>query len=494
MIDYTKKITIKRKYERIDVTPVDINEATESNRGRIVNSPAVRRLQQKTQVFPLEINAAVRSRLTHSLEVQQVSRHIARTIIKILKEKKKLKKYNLDGLEHAFTSTSEMASLMHDIGNPPFGHFGELALNEWMQKKGVKCFNKALNIKKDSLLSKNMRSFKKMIEKDICCFEGNAQGIRIAHSLQGLNLTYSQTASILKYTRAAYEKRPIKTSKFSYLKKKPGFYYSEEEYVKEIYTELDMKEGCRFPLTYIMEAADDISYGIADLEDAVDKGIMSLKKLYETIIKEADEYGEKGEFLKSIAKEKYEMAKKKNRSQVNNFIIYFRTDIVNYLVKYAAKVFLENHKKVFNGTYNKALLEDNNSEFDVILEVLKKVAVKHVFKHPEVEILELKGNASIKGLLNCYKPLLELSNKEFNLLLNNQKNETPISARLFNRLSNKHIDAYDNALRDLSKKEVKGFKYRILEWYYRARLILDFISGMTDEYAIKEYQELSAIK
>lgn len=489
MIDYSKKITCKRKYN----TNNDIDEATESNRGRIVNSPAVRRLQQKTQVFPLEINAAVRSRLTHSLEVQQVSRHISRTILKELKKKTKIKKYKLDGLEHSFTSTVEMASLMHDIGNPPFGHFGELAINNWMEKKGKKCFNKALNIKSNSLLSNEMKNLKRKLEKDICCFEGNAQGIRIVHSLQSLNLTYSQIASILKYTRPAYENKPSKDSKFSYLKKKPGFYYSEENFVKEVCTELKIKDGYRFPLTYIMEAADDISYGIADLEDSVDKGIMSLKKLYESIVQEAnkDEYKGKGKYLIDVAKSKYDYAKGKKRLQVNTFIISFRTQLVNNLVQYATKIFLKNHKDIFKGKYNKSLLEENNSKYDVALEVLKKVAFKYVFKYSEVEMLELKGNTSIKGLLDCYKPILQLSNKEFNLLLSGEKNDTPIASRLFNRLPNKHVHAY---LKEVESIVIKGFEYRALEWYFRARLLIDFISGMTDEYAIKEYQELSAIK
>ncbi|MCJ8326759.1 MAG: dGTPase [Campylobacterales bacterium] len=492
MIDYTKKITSKRKYERYPNT--DIDEATESNRGRIVNSPAVRRLQQKTQVFPLEINAAVRSRLTHSLEVQQVSRHISRTILKELKEQKEIKKYKLDGLEHAFTSTTEMASLMHDIGNPPFGHFGELAINQWMKKKGIKCFDKALNIKNSSLLSHEIKRLKKKLENDICCFEGNAQGIRIAYTLQSLNLTYSQIASILKYTRVAYQKKPSKNSKFSYLKKKPGFFFSEEDYVKEVWKELNIKEGRRFPLTYIMEAADDISYGIADLEDAVDKGVMSLKKLYESILLEADKHKHKGEYIKNVATNKYNDAKKKKRLQVNTFIISFRSQLVNDLVSYSAKIFIENHKDIFKGKYNKALLEGNDSQYDVALDVLKSVAFKHVFKHHEVEMLELKGNAAIKGLLNAYKPILVLSNKEFNLLLHEEKNDTPIASRLFHRLSNKHIGAYIHAMDTLKENEIKGFKYRILEWYFRARLLIDFISGMTDEFAITEYKILSAIK
>ena len=304
MIDYTKKLNCK-KYERF--RDVDINECTESNRGRIINSPAIRRLQQKTQVFPLEINAAVRSRLTHSLEVQQIARHIARKIIEKLHDESKIKEYKLDGLEHAFVSTSEMASLMHDIGNPPFGHFGELALNNWMKENAKKMLKKSLGKKKYKKI-KNKEITSK-ITKDLTNFDGNAQGIRIVHSLQTLNLTYSQTASILKYTRCAYEDKPKYKKEFTYLKKKPGYYLSEEKFVKKMCKKLKIDKGCRFPLTYIMEAADDIAYGIADLEDAVDKGIMSLKKLYETIGNEADKYEKKGKYIKSISESIYTQVK-----------------------------------------------------------------------------------------------------------------------------------------------------------------------------------------
>jgi dGTPase len=489
MIDYRKKIKCDRKYEKSECN--DIDGATESNRGRIINSPAVRRLQQKTQVFPLEINAAVRSRLTHSLEVQQNARYIARSILKIIKENEKLEEFKLNDLEHAFVSTSEMASLMHDIGNPPFGHFGELAFNEWMKEEGIQCFNQALNIKSNKYLTKSINSLKIKLEKDICNFEGNAQGIRIVHSLQNLNLSYTQIASILKYTRVAYEDKPI-DGNFTYLKKKPGFYFSEEDFVKELCDNLEIEEGCRFPLTYIMEAADDIAYGIADLEDSVDKGIMSLKKLYETICNEADNHLH-GKYIKEIATKYYEKSKGQKYMAVNSFIIDFRVALTNDLVKYAAQIFIDNHEEIFYGRYNKALLEKNESEYDDALDVLKNVARKYVFNHPDVEILELKGNTAIKGLLNHYKSLLKLSIEEFDLLLNNEKNNKDIEARLFRRLSNKHLHAYVKALNKLKEKSLIDLEYKVYEWYYRARLILDFISGMTDEYALKEYQTLSAI-
>ena len=136
-IDFRNKIHWRRRYRSPQgvETEREILRVFESDRGRIINSPAIRRLQQKTQVFPLERNAAVRTRLTHSLEVQQVGRYIAKEVLSRLKEQKLLECYGLDELSGPFESVVEMACLMHDIGNPPFGHFGEAAINDWFSKR-----------------------------------------------------------------------------------------------------------------------------------------------------------------------------------------------------------------------------------------------------------------------------------------------------------------------------------------------------------------------
>lgn len=191
MIDYNKKITTNREFYPID----NIEISVESDRGRILSAPALRRLQKKTQVFPLELNAAVRSRLTHSLEVSQTARFIAKTVIK-----KSKNEFGLNKLSDAFISISEMTSLLHDIGNPPFGHFAEVAINDWMRKSGIKILDKVVNVSEKNF------ELKKMLIEDICNFDGNAQAIRVVTKLQRLNLSYSQIASIIKYTRGAYEK------------------------------------------------------------------------------------------------------------------------------------------------------------------------------------------------------------------------------------------------------------------------------------------------
>lgn len=135
-INFRKKISFSRPYNSRKEPEGEyyITRHFESDRGRIINSAAIRRLQQKTQVFPLERNAAVRSRLTHSLEVQQTGRYITKEILQTLKMQGGLAQYGLDELEGAFESLIEMACLMHDVGNPPFGHFGEAAINDWFEE------------------------------------------------------------------------------------------------------------------------------------------------------------------------------------------------------------------------------------------------------------------------------------------------------------------------------------------------------------------------
>jgi len=128
MIDYRQKLTTLREFYPMD----SIEASIESDRGRILSSAAFRRLQKRTQVFALELNASIRTRLTHSLEVAQTARFIAKTILSKLKEEG-LETYGLEELENAFISTAEMTSLLHDIGNPPFGHFAEQTINKWFK-------------------------------------------------------------------------------------------------------------------------------------------------------------------------------------------------------------------------------------------------------------------------------------------------------------------------------------------------------------------------
>jgi dGTPase len=478
-IDFTSKFTSTRESNtKIRKTKKALLFDYESDRGRIINSAAVRRLQQKTQVFPLERNAAVRSRLTHSLEVQQVGRFIVQSIFNELEKAPQLLKYGLDGLDRHFESIVEMSCLMHDIGNPPFGHFGEQAINDWFSRNVERTYSTAdAFLKLDSCLV-----------LDLCNFEGNAQGIRLIHSLLRLNLTYTQVAGVMKYTRCGTEGKPSDNDKFKYLKKKVGYYKSEESYVKELCDELNIEPYHRHPVSYIMEAADDISYCLADLEDAVEKGILDTQKLKvalcEEYTKQLEKFGlEPGLIeMSKITAYAENSAVKEEVSKDSQFFISLRIGFVHPLVKHAVNRFIGNIECVYNGSFNEALLEDKGYEH-ALSAAFKMVALKHAFCDKEVENRELQGYKIINGLLDCYLPLLILSRSCFRKVCEQHKEAPLFEKRLFKKLPSKHFRAYQSALANGVSDE--------LEYYYRCRFLQDYISGMTDQFAYDEYRMLT---
>jgi dGTPase len=481
MIDYNRKITLDREMNPFN----DINTSCESDRGRIISSGALRRLQKRTQVFALELNASIRTRLTHSMEVAQTARFIAMSIIKKLK-KEGLEHYGLEELENAFISTSEMTSLLHDIGNPPFGHSAEQTINQWLKNNAIKILNNFPSTKDESI------KLKSILAKDICNYDGNAQAIRVITKLQRLNLSYSQILSVLKYTRGAFEDKPLSEDKLNYLKKKPGFYYSEKDFINKIQEILEVKSGCRFPITYIMEAADDISYLTADLEDSVEKGILTLKEVYDLIRNECEKEGES--YLLDIIDKQYNNAiKNEEPYQFNMFFTLTRAKLVTALVYYVVDIFIDNHQSIFNGKFNSALLEyDTNNKYFKAITILQKISIKYIYKNNDVQTLELQGYTIVNGLLNIYKPILELNTNEMEKLIKDEKVDCFVSTRLIKRISSKQIVSYRNDINELDKDNEE--QYKILEWYYRVRLIIDYISGMTDDFALEEYKILSAMK
>lgn len=514
-INFAKKLSYQRQYNGLENLKIDsILRQFESDRGRIINSAAIRRLQQKTQVFPLERNAAVRSRLTHSLEVQQVGRYIAKEIISKLRQQNKLERYHLAGLESGLESLVEMACLMHDIGNPPFGHFGEAAINNWFTQRLAlpakpgqdTCVYSVMRFEENDDLGNQLKA---KLRLDLMQFEGNAQAIRLVHTLQRLNLTYAQIGSILKYTRPAYLPKNQVPEKYNYLMKKPGFYFSEEAFVETLRQDLGLNESQRYVLTYIMEAADDISYCLADLEDAVEKSIFSVEQLFHhlkqawresTAHLNAQQQEQQTSDLKYTDKDLFELVvqksmdnyQKRRRRDSAQFFMNLRVETMKYLVAHASDQFIKFLPELYRGDFNGALLENGTQE-SCLLSIFKKVAFNYVFSQPEVEELELQGYRVISGLLDIYSPLLAMPTEDFlELIRTNHHKKYLIETRLLHKLSSKHCSAYLEAIDNLDKRsseDVTAYK-EAYEFYYRARLIQDYISGMTDLYAYDEYRHL----
>lgn len=493
--------TIKRPYNRnggdfsLQAQGVEkLEDQLESDRGRIINSAAVRRLQQKTQVFPLERNAAVRSRLTHSLEVQQTGRFITRSMFKLLR--KSGVDQPLLALERASESLVEMACLMHDIGNPPFGHFGEAALSRWFaeQLSQLEPFARPL-------MDEPASSLRDQLLYELQNFEGNAQAIRLIVHLQKLNLTYLQTASVLKYTRCGTQQKPVASDPLGYLQKKPGYYFSESRYIHQMYQALNLQPGHRFALTYLMEAADDISYCLADIEDSVDKGILSYTKLAELLKTEfADLYPRdpdgkhfKDRSFAELVDYALSRAKDESINKDHEFFVWLRVGLIHPLVQHAAQAFVDHLPQMEAGTLNRALLEDD-SPCHAAVQTLKRVGFKYVFNVDEVSTLMLQGYRILSGLLDFYRPLLLLNQEQFKRLEKGEAPDLLLECRLFQRLPRKHLKAYQQ-LRDSADKLGAGLLPEdVWERYCRCRLLQDMISGMTDQYALDEYQTLAVTR
>lgn len=482
-INFINKLNVTRPQDSLATLNLQaaeqISAQLESDRGRIINSAAVRRLQQKTQVFPLERNAAVRSRLTHSLEVQQNGRYIVKTLFAKLGEK--VADYGLQGLEPAVESLVEMACLMHDIGNPPFGHFGEAAINQWFSEK-LPTFA-AWQQCQDAQLLQQMQT-------DLQHFEGNAQAIRLTHSLQQMNLSFAQTAAILKYTRGAFE-LVEQGNKLSQLRKKPGFYLSEQRFVQQMQAALQMQAGHRHPFCYLMEAADDMAYCLADIEDAVEKGIFNLPQLTELL---ADTFQQVGGKLSQQDILSYDNSHKSFAQILNlasnvealidsnhQYFVQLRINLIHHLVHHAAQRFIDHIEAIYHGSFNHALLEDDSTA-DKLVKTFKKVGAKYVFCHREVQNLELQGYRIITGLLDIYLPILQLEQTDLAELLTGRGKHLYLKL-LLNRIDPKHLKAYQTA--------VHSQQFPNFEFYHRCRLLQDHISSMTDHSIYDEYQKLS---
>ncbi|WP_083300707.1 dGTPase [Jeongeupia sp. USM3] len=475
------------KVERIrpsEVRGSSLVENAESDRGRVLFSAAFRRLQQKAQVFSLEPNAAVRSRLTHSLEVSQIGRYICDRIIDKLGSD-----CSDSDLDRSLSIFVETACLMHDIGNPPFGHFGEAAIQDWFEKNGEACFVRATSLGSD---------FSKKYLDDFIEFDGNPQGLRIISKLQwnndefGLNLTTVTMLACLKYLRMAGE---IKDDK---LKKKAGYFLSEKALVCELWKRhaIQINAPVRFPLTSIMEAADDIAYCISDLEDSIEKELVSLNHAATWI---GDEWASRTKLIgrDSIFCQLNELVQKTKTEWAQDVFAQsqytftdFRTGTTRVMVEFAAEEFL---REAANRDVSSLLPID--SPACILLEILKDYCKKYVYCNDGVQLVEYAGYTAISGLLDIFKPILEASKDRFECALrfenkDGQGKKIVLEKKLLKIFPEKHKKAYQAAL----EKVGGDSDVNALEWHARTHLVLDFLSGMTDDYAIELYRNLSGIK
>ncbi|MBR3508782.1 MAG: dGTPase [Lachnospiraceae bacterium] len=437
-----------------------------SDRSRIIYSSSFRRLLQKAQVFSLEPNASVRTRLTHSLEVSDIGRTLSNQIASRLYAERKL---DADQMQE-IVAVVENACLLHDIGNPPFGHFGEIAIRDWAKNKAIEAIPEGIS-KKDKLLNKLMEDFYE--------FDGNPQGFRTITKLHtdydqySLNLTYATLLCALKYSRVAGE--PPKSE----ITKKAGCFLSEKDIFEDICNTVGIELHHRYPLTYIMEAADDIAYCMSDIADGIEKRILNEDIFIKEFLSEWD---------KAYPRETIQDILPKNDK------VSFGRDISvpwsRKAVSETVENYFERENDILNGVADSLI--NRNKPMGRVLETIKKVSRRILYSSFDAENIELTGYAVITGILRHYERLLSLSNDEFLKLVNGEKTANlDVERRLFNRLGHRYVSAYTYALEGLKKE---NHEYAIQEWWLRVHLLLDHVSGMTDEYALETYQMLEGIK
>ena len=421
---------------------------------RIIFSSAFRRLQNKTQVFPLPGPVFVHNRLTHSLEVASVGRSLGKAVGDVLAQEhadegedfREFYKYELPSVIAA-------GCLAHDIGNPPFGHSGEDAIRTFFRELSG-------DVKRqfEDSLSPNQ-------QRDFLYFEGNANAFRtLTHHFNednpgGFKLTYATLASIIKYpsdSLSGFNKQQLVT-------KKSGYFDSEISTYQHVAHELGIPQletgkniYARHPYVYLVEAADDICYRVIDFEDAHRLSIISIERLTELFLSFFDE--EQGYNHRDNVEESLRGIRDDNQK-----VSFLRARLINLLINRVRQVFMDTESELLEGKVQKALIDYLPERELALIKKIDEFSVAHIYNHRSVVEIEIAGYNVIGELL-----------KEFFAAVITPKSSK--SAKLLQLVSKQF--------------PITGQPDKL---YYDIQSVVDFISGMTDLYAVDLYRKITGI-
>ncbi|MCK9182128.1 MAG: deoxyguanosinetriphosphate triphosphohydrolase [Fibrobacteraceae bacterium] len=390
---------------------------------RIVFSTAFRRLGRKTQVHPFSVNDHVHSRLTHSIEVSSVARSLAITVFNRIK-----KEFPLNFNASQFGTIAQSAALAHDIGNPPFGHAGEAAIRDWFKKN------------RDS---EPLKTFSDREMKDFENFDGNAQGLRILSKLEyhfldgGMRLTYATVGSMVKYPKLALFGTP--TSVFQ----------TEADLFREMFNvmgipEVETGKWMRHPMSYLVEAADDICYCILDVEDAIELGILQfadVRNMFEYLC---------GPNV-DIDREYLE-----NGQNFRDFLSSVRGLAIQHLVDDVADVFVNRYEEIMNGTLPSGLISLACTDAVQGIRIAKRLGKERIYPDRRKTELEVGSYTTLSTVLDAF-----------------------ISGVYEFRKYGEASYRASRIVRLIGQAKI-GQTVSPLEAYHQ---VLDFVSGMTDNYA-----------
>lgn len=407
---------------------------------RLIFSSPFRRLQDKTQVFPLPGSVFVHNRLTHSLEVASVGRSMGNNISQFLRDTLRVN----NPLAEELGAVTAAACLAHDMGNPPFGHSGEKAISLFFKNGEGQKYEPLIN---DSA-----------VWRDLVDFEGNANALRLlTHQFAGrrkggFGMTYTTVASIVKYPYASGTEGL----------KKYGFFQSEKNTYLQIARELGLKEDpqrpgvfARHPLVYLVEAADDICYQIMDIEDAHKLGILSTDETRGLLLAYFDPHEEEDQ-LRRIEATCQEV------TDTNEQIAFIRATVIGKLVKACTAIFIQNHDAILAGTFSGSLIAHLKGSTAEAMKRCEATGFNTIYKHPSVVEIEIAGFRILGSLLKEFTHAVMHPDDHFSGLL------LPFIPQQY-------------------RVEVQAPVHQ------KIQTVLDFVSGMTDVYALDLFRKINGI-
>ena len=486
-MEWKKLLCDDRVREYRKNSSADLRTEYEKDYHRIIGSASFRRLQDKTQVFPLDNSDFIRTRLTHSLEVssfaKSLGQNIGRGIIQEGKDTGFLPEY-----QGYICDILQCAGLLHDIGNPPFGHFGETAIRDWFSVNLPK-----INYhREDGSTQPLSEILNRQMREDFYHFEGNTQALRLVAKLHylvdehGMNLTKSLLGTIMKYPGSSLE-----IEKKGHIKhKKMGYYYAERELFDDLQESLGT-HGNRHPLAFVLEAADDIAYKTADIEDAVKKGCITFERLVSELKLYGDKLPEdkKKVFMRLVdsLEKKYQRALKRRlqhpeSNAVQNWAVY----VQGWMINDVSRCFLEHYDALMDGTYG-AQGEDlfTGTDGEMMMEALGDIAYRYAFQGTSILKLEIAAQRIFDFLLDGFVHAA--------LYFDTEMEVTEVQKKMMALVSDNYIAIYRQFAERVDQSEQSPSEKEAEKLYLRLLLVTDHVCGMTDSHAKRLYQELNGI-
>jgi dGTPase len=439
---------------------------------RLLFSSPVRRMADKTQVWPMDANDGVRTRLTHSHEVSNLARSIGTRVAG------RIGAEAFDGMDLHDIVQPILSSigLAHDLGNPPFGHQGEAAIGRWFEKRKGWIFTHVEEGGAETL----DRPVDGQQRAEFTGFDGNPQTLRIITRLQtshkhvGLDLTAATLAASLKYPVDA---RHANASRSAI--KKPGYFESERDVVEWLRQETGLEEGQRHPLTWIMEACDDIAYSVLDVDDLLKKGIISPDDVL-VVLRHTPSVGDRTA-VRALDAKFGEINDDHRRAEIRRDIKeqYVRAYMIKALINDASEAYAEKASEIERYEPIEPLMQGNP-----LCDALKKIAGQYGFAHPAVLRSEALGAAAIDGLMTTFWDAIRRRKDSADLM---SKRLEARDRYAFSLISPNYLES---ACREAKATGEAGKR---VGRYHELRLLTDMISGMTDGFATDAWRDLQQV-